>query len=461
MTHSNALYKPSLLELAQAGNCQALTYWINSFLGPQGIHVRVLPTSSQFLKIVVDFQHPQRRETCISLRDRLVRFICYRLWVLNSDAIGSVRIVARQAGNPNILWQQSIRINSPVNTERVRRSRAARSRYQREIKQFRFQVIRSLFLSSMTLTGFFLGYWFFYVRLLRGLGGEAPKPTPPSNFSPPQYAFALSSIEQSTKLIQSFPKAPAPAPPDNLNITVPQDFQGKVVSQVDIASPDKVIALTFDDGPWETSTDEILNVLKRYNIKATFFMVGNYLKQRPEVARRVVAEGHVIGNHSWSHPLQDISVADAVRELDDTAKVIYETTGVKTQLFRPPGGRFNGTMAAYAKERGYAITMWSVESADYYVSAPILLDNVLKDVRPGRIVLMHDGGGDRLATVQALPQIISTLQQQGYRFVTVPELMKLQQKPNNTAPLQEMPKPESSPLSEAVEALVPEDYNQN
>jgi hypothetical protein len=89
MTNSHTLYQPSVIELAQAGNSRAVAYWMNSLLAPQGIQVQVMPASSgHFLKIVADFQRPRRREACVELRDRLVRFICYRLWTLNSEAIG-------------------------------------------------------------------------------------------------------------------------------------------------------------------------------------------------------------------------------------------------------------------------------------------------------------------------------------------------------------------------------------
>ena len=121
MAHSNSLYQPSLLELAQDGNCRALTYWMNSLLGPQGVQIQVQPAPDRFFKILIDFRRPRRRDACLRLRDRLVRSICYRLWTLNSDVIQGVRIVARIAGDPKVLWQQSVRINSPA-TAKLRQS---------------------------------------------------------------------------------------------------------------------------------------------------------------------------------------------------------------------------------------------------------------------------------------------------------------------------------------------------
>ncbi|NJR64142.1 MAG: polysaccharide deacetylase family protein [Leptolyngbyaceae cyanobacterium CRU_2_3] len=232
-------------------------------------------------------------------------------------------------------------------------------------------------------------------------------------------------------------------------MAVPEQFQGKVVSQVTPANGEKVIALTFDDGPWPETTEQILDILQQNQIKATFFMVGLHIQRHPELAKRVSHEGHAIGNHTWNHPLQDVSVADAAFQVDGMEKLLYETTGVKTALFRPPVGRLDSALVSYAHQQKYAMALWSVDSEDYYVASPILLDNVLKNVQPGRIVLMHDGGGDRSATVKALPQIIFALRQQGYRFVTVPELMAMQAKD---------PKPEIPAISPGPTPELPPTY---
>jgi peptidoglycan/xylan/chitin deacetylase (PgdA/CDA1 family) len=419
MTNSDTLYQPSVIELAQAGNSRAVAYWMNSLLAPQGIQVQVLPGSSgQFLKIVASFQRPRRREACLQLRDRLVRFICYRLWTLNSEAILGVQIIARVAGDPKVLWQQSVRINTPANAKKVRQMQA-----QRQESSFGFQFMRSVLLSSVTLAGFYIGYRLFYVELSRLFMGKAPAPQPLS-------ALAVLPGNQPVSMVQTqetLSKA------NSSVITVPPQFQGEVITHVVPTNGEKVVALTFDDGPCET-TGQVLDTLKQFHVKATFFMVGTSLQRYPEMARRVAQEGHAIGNHTWDHPLQDVSLADAAAEIDGMEKLIYDTTGVKTGLFRPPGGRFEGGLATYAKQRKYGVALWSVDSEDYYVAAPILLDNVLKNVQPGRIVLLHDGGGDRTPTVQALPQIISALKQQGYRFVTVPELMAMQTEPPKSQP---------------------------
>jgi chitin deacetylase len=205
---------------------------------------------------------------------------------------------------------------------------------------------------------------------------------------------------------------------------IPDTFQGQIINHVPLSQPDKIVALTFDDGPWGTSTSQVLDILKQYDVRATFFWVGQHLKRYPQIAKQIMESGHAVGNHSWSHPIHVQSPGRAAAEIDQTDQLIQELTGTKTELFRPPGGFLDTGLSDYAQQQGKAIMMWSADSKDYYVSAPVLIDNVLSNVTPGGIILLHDGGGDRSATVQALPMIITALRQQGYEFVTVPELMK-------------------------------------
>ncbi|MBD2021168.1 polysaccharide deacetylase family protein [Leptolyngbya sp. FACHB-36] len=216
-------------------------------------------------------------------------------------------------------------------------------------------------------------------------------------------------------------------------LTVPESFQGQVVREAQSIGSEKLVALTFDDGPWTETTEQVLDILRQNNIKATFYWVGLQVQKNPDIARKVVAQGHAIGNHTWRHVLENVDELTAAEEINNTAKLIYDTTGLRTSLFRPPGGNLKGSLASFAQQQKYAVTLWSVESDDYYVSAPIIVDNVLSAVQPGSIVLMHDGGGDRRATVQALPQVISTLQRRGYKFVTVPQLLAAQAQSSITA----------------------------
>jgi peptidoglycan-N-acetylglucosamine deacetylase len=220
-------------------------------------------------------------------------------------------------------------------------------------------------------------------------------------------------------------KPPSPAKAQNLAFSAPPEYQGKILYKVEPTNQEKVIALTIDDGPWPNTTVQMLDILKENDIKATFFWVGTAIEANPELAKRVVAEGHAIGNHTLHHWYKPMNAATAKNEIDRTAELIYKTTGVKTSLFRPPGGYLNNGLAAYAKSQNYTVVMWSQTSADTdpHAKYQVFVKNVLRDAKPGGIVLMHDGGGDRSRTVQALPQIITGLKQQGYRFVTVPELV--------------------------------------
>jgi peptidoglycan/xylan/chitin deacetylase (PgdA/CDA1 family) len=215
---------------------------------------------------------------------------------------------------------------------------------------------------------------------------------------------------------------------ENLDFTVPAKYQAKTIYKVEPSNKEKVIALTIDDGPWPKTTAEMLDILKQNHVKATFFWVGSALQENPEIAKRVVAEGHAIGNHTWHHWYRKMDEATAKSEIEKTNELIYKTTGVKTSFFRPPGGYLNNGLAAYAKSQKNSVVMWSVTSADTDPRAKyqVFVKNVIRDAKPGAIVLMHDGGGNRERTVKALPAIVSGLKQQGYRFVTVPELLEMQ-----------------------------------
>ncbi|BAT51949.1 Polysaccharide deacetylase [Nostoc sp. NIES-3756] len=210
---------------------------------------------------------------------------------------------------------------------------------------------------------------------------------------------------------------------------VPSSFQGTTIKSAKVNPSQKVIALTFDDGPWPETTAQVLDILKQNNIKATFFVVGQNVKNYPDLLKRVVAEGHAIGNHTWHHWYHFMNPQVAAYEVANTTKLIYQITGVKTDLFRPPGGMMHNGLVSYAKNNKYAVIMWSSDSADYSrPTVPKLINNVFRLAKPGGIVLMHDGGGNRSQTVQALPEIITRFRKQGYSFVTVPELLEIQDK---------------------------------
>jgi chitin deacetylase len=205
----------------------------------------------------------------------------------------------------------------------------------------------------------------------------------------------------------------------------PPQLRGKIVTQVQLGAQEKAIALTFDDGPWPDTTFQVLNILRQNNIKATFFWIGRNLKKYPDIGRQVVAEGHAIGNHTWHHWYFHMNPATAAAEIENTSKLIYQTTGVQTFLFRPPGGFMHNGLVAYARSKNYGIMMWNSEPGEFRPRNTVAgyVKNVVKMATPGGIVLLHDV---HPKTVLALPQIIAGLRQRGYRFVTIPQLLEMQ-----------------------------------
>lgn len=192
----------------------------------------------------------------------------------------------------------------------------------------------------------------------------------------------------------------------------------------------KVIALTFDDGPDHRFTPPILDVLNKYNVKATFFLLGTRVEKYPDVAKRIVNEGHVIGNHTYWHPdLTKTGVHNLVWEVEKNEKTLKSVTDVKTDLFRAPYGAMNETLVKKMGDLGYRGVGWSVDSVDWKsLSSEEIKQNVLQDVHPGAIILMHSAGHwsqDLSGTVEALDELIPYLHQEGYVFVTVPEIWNI------------------------------------
>ena len=216
---------------------------------------------------------------------------------------------------------------------------------------------------------------------------------------------------------------PKPTPTPFSQKVIAPWARGKTLRSVPVKPGQKVIALTFDDGPWPDSTAEVLKVLRDNDVKATFYMVGQEVSRRPKIARLVRDAGHAIGNHSWDHPSRPRS---PVSQITRTDAVIKRELGFAPTTFRPPYGIEHNGMAARALKQGDAVILWTADSTDW--SRPgsnAIASRVLRQASSGGIVLMHDGGGPRAQTVAALPVIISTLKSRGYKFVTVPELIAL------------------------------------
>jgi len=188
----------------------------------------------------------------------------------------------------------------------------------------------------------------------------------------------------------------------------------------------KQIALTYDDGPNDPHTLKLLDVLAKHSVPATFFMIGRYVQQRPDIARAVAEAGHVIGNHTHTHPLLIFkSEAQTRTELLDCRSALQETIGEHSKSFRPPfGGRRPATLRI-ARELGLETVMWNVTGYDWNAPpAAVIEKKIARQMRGGDVILLHDGshralGADRAQTVIATENLIRRYRDQGYEFVTV------------------------------------------
>lgn len=185
------------------------------------------------------------------------------------------------------------------------------------------------------------------------------------------------------------------------------------------------VALTFDDGPWPKSTRRILTVLQRMKVEATFFMVGYLVKRYPGIVHSVVQAGMTIGDHSWSHPYRTpfkaLTPHRIQTEVARPAALLRHRFDVDVRLFRAPGGSYDGNVIRTAQAAGMHLVQWSIDPHDYLDSArpAKIASTVLAQVRPGSIVLMHDGGGNQSATIRALPRIIRGIRRMGLELVAI------------------------------------------
>lgn len=189
----------------------------------------------------------------------------------------------------------------------------------------------------------------------------------------------------------------------------------------------KVIALTFDDGPDHRFTPPVLDVLKKYDVKATFFLLGTRVQKYPDMVKRIDKEGHVIGNHTYWHPeLTKTSAQNMAWEIEKNEKEMKGITNNVSNLFRAPYGAMNDDLVKKLGDMDYRGVGWSVDSEDWKsLSSKEIRQNILTHVHPGAVILMHSAGHwsqDLSGTAEALDELIPYLQKQGYEFVTVPEL---------------------------------------
>jgi len=184
----------------------------------------------------------------------------------------------------------------------------------------------------------------------------------------------------------------------------------------------KEIALTFDDGPHPAYTPKILSVLKKYDVKATFFLVGEMAAQYPELVKAQFAAGHNIGNHTFHHVnLTKIPDEEVAVEIKACGEVLKNITGDAPHLFRPPGGDYDKEVAEVAEALGYTMVLWTDNPGDYESpGSKVIETRILDKISNGGIILIHDGVQQ---TVDRLPQILEYLMGKGYRFVTIDEMM--------------------------------------
>jgi peptidoglycan/xylan/chitin deacetylase (PgdA/CDA1 family) len=197
-----------------------------------------------------------------------------------------------------------------------------------------------------------------------------------------------------------------------------------------LGRPSKRLALTYDDGPNDPHTLRLLEVLARHNVRATFFLIGRYVEQRPDLARELVRAGHIVGNHTFTHPWLIFKGTRQLRmQLADCARALSNALGVHSNLFRPPFGGRRPAVLRIARHMGLEPIMWNVTGYDWNAPSVAHIERkVTSQVRGGDVILLHDGGhrsfgADRSHTVAATDRLIARYKSEGYEFVTVPEMM--------------------------------------
>ncbi len=251
--------------------------------------------------------------------------------------------------------------------------------------------------------------------------------------------------------------APAPATPLPAETATPPAAAAPktTFSQCHVEGP--YVAMTFDDGPHAANTPRLLDMLKQRKIHATFFMVGQCVAEFPDIVKRIVAEGHEVANHSWSHPqLSSMSESSVRDQLQKTHDAIIAACGVTPKVMRPPYGAFTARQRAWSHgEWGYKCILWDVDPLDWKVrNAEHVKNEILKATVPGSIILAHD---IHKSTIDAMPETLDGLLAKGFKFVTVSELLAMDKplppKPKATpAPKADAP---AAPKTEPVAAAAP------
>ncbi|MGH4122115.1 MAG: polysaccharide deacetylase family protein [Clostridium sp.] len=189
---------------------------------------------------------------------------------------------------------------------------------------------------------------------------------------------------------------------------------------------EKAVSLSFDDGPDSKITPKVLDILKKYNIKANFFFIGESAKTNPEIVKRAFNEGHLILNHSYTHTdLSKLSLQVVTKELTSTDNILYKLIGKHPSIVRPPYGAIDNNVISVFRKNNYLMAIWSLDTFDWsQKEKKHIVDTVINNVRPGEIILMHSNN-DKIVTTEALPQIIEKLQAKGYHFKTISDMLNI------------------------------------
>jgi peptidoglycan-N-acetylglucosamine deacetylase len=237
------------------------------------------------------------------------------------------------------------------------------------------------------------------------------------------FILVLSSNASDAQNSALIATSPTPTPPSTEKITF---------TKLNVDGP--YIAMTFDDGPHATNTPKLLDMAAKRHIKLTFFVIGQCVEQNPAVLRREVAEGHEIGNHTWSHPdLAKLSDEGVRTQLQQTEDIIVKTTGIKPKLMRPPYGALTKRQRQWVnRDFGYKIILWDADPVDWKrPGSNVVAQRIIAGARPGSIILSHD---IHPPTIAAMPQVFDTLLAKGFKFVTVSELISRAQTSPTPAP---------------------------
>ena len=222
---------------------------------------------------------------------------------------------------------------------------------------------------------------------------------------------------------------PTPSPASS---SAPTGLKPATYFQANVDGP--YIAMTFDDGPSPETTPRLLDILKQRNIKATFFMIGQNAERNPEIVKRILADGHEIGNHSWTHPqLAKLPDDRVTEEITKTQNAITNASGYTPKLLRPPYGSITGRQKEWIENQfGLSVILWSVDPFDWKrPGASVIQQRILAGARPGAIILSHD---IHKQTVDSMPATLDALAAKGFKFVTVSQLIAMNRPKSSPTP---------------------------